>query len=227
MRKTLWMLTLALMLALSGCGGESAAPVPEAQTEPEALTETAETTQTESAAETAEPAAEIEAAPLPYEGNETGNADLDSQVYALLEELYDPAATEAENLRTVYDWVCQEITYRAGTADVSGGFTEALTQELAADGLAKRKGNCDTEAAVMAVLLRRLGYDCEILQGQFQREDGQWVDHAWVLAQVDGEALHFDPLYGRYYAEDPADYFMQPDSALAETHQWDAAAAAE
>ena len=225
MRKTLWMLALALVLALSGCGGETA---PAAQTEPTETTQTesaAEPTETaESDAEPAEPDAEA-AAPLPYEGNETGNADLDGQVYALLEELYDPAAGETENLRAVYDWVCQEITYRAGTADVSGGFTEELTQELAAEGLAKRKGNCDTEAAVMAVLLRRLGYDCEILQGQFLREDGQWVDHAWVLAQVDGAALPFDPLYGHYYAEDPADYFMQPDSALAETHQWDAAAA--
>lgn len=163
-----------------------------------------------------------EAAPLPYESNETGNAELDEAVYGVLETLYQPDGTEAENLAAVYGWVSEEIAYRAGTADVSGGFTEELIQELALEGLSKRRGNCDTEAAVMATLLERLGYGCEILQGQFLREDGQWVDHAWVRAEVDGEWLHFDPLYGRYYAEDPADYCMQPDSALEGTHRWEA-----
>lgn len=217
MKKTLIWMALCLLL-LSGCGGEAATdttstPAPEtAESAPEVTAPAPET------AENAE-----EPAPLPYEGNETGNADLDAQVLAVLEPLYNPDAAEEENLAAVYNWVCEEITYRAGTTDVSGGFTKELTEQLALEGLQKRKGNCDTEAAVMAVLMQRLGYDCEILQGQFLREDGQWVDHAWVLAQVAGETLHFDPLYGRYYAEDPMDSFMQPDSALEGTHQWDAA----
>lgn len=165
-------------------------------------------------------------APLPYTQNETGNAELDEQVFAVWEELYDSKATEAENLSAAYHWVCDAITYRAGTTDVSGGFTEELTQELALDGLTKRKGNCDTEAAVMAVLLERLGYETQILQGQFLREDGQWVEHAWVEAQIGDETLYFDPLYGRYYADDPDSYCMQPASALEGTHRWDTAAAA-
>ena len=44
-----------------------------------------------------------------------------------------------ENLRAAYDWVCNEITYRAGTADTTGGFTEALIQALAREAL--EKGN--------------------------------------------------------------------------------------
>ena len=212
MKKTLLLLILLALCLFSGCGGESAAPADPAP-------ETAESA--EPAPETAESAKP--AAPLPYEGNATGNADLDAQMLAVLEEVYDPAASEEDNLAAVYRWVCDGITYRAGTVDVSGGFTEELTEQLALEGLQKRKGNCDTEAAVMAALLERLGYPCQILQGQFLREDGQWVDHAWVLAEVDGAPLHFDPLYGRYYAEDPMDSFLQPDSALEGTHRWDAA----
>lgn len=60
------------------------------------------------------------AAPAAFGDYETGKAELDEQVRVLLEELCDPEAPEEENLAAVYQWVCNEITYRAGTADVSG-----------------------------------------------------------------------------------------------------------
>lgn len=212
-----WIWVVALLLLLGGCAGEAAQPADGG----------AASAQTEETPVPAEPdAPQAEAAPA-YAGNETGNAELDEAVLQVLEEVC-PAEGDAEAcLAAAYHWVCDSITYRAGTVDTSGGFTEELTQQLALDGLNKRKGNCDTEAAVMAVLLERLGYDCEILQGQFLREDGQWVDHAWVLADIDGDLLHFDPLYGQHYAEDPMDYFMQPDAALASTHRWEGQPAAE
>ena len=87
------------------------------------------------------------------------------------------------------------------------------------------KGNCDSEAALMAVLLQRLGCEAQVVQGQFLREgddEAIWVDHAWVVAEVEEQYYHFDPLYGRYYTEDRAgDYFMQSDAALEATHTWD------
>lgn len=158
-------------------------------------------------------------------GAPTGDETLDGQVLTLLQEICDPRASEEENLRAAYDWVCNEITYRAGTADTTGGFTEDLIQELAREALEKRKGNCDSEAALMAVLLTRMGCPAQVVQGQFQREDGQMVDHAWVVAQVDGTYRHFDPLYGRYYTDDQArDYFLQTDAVLEQTHTWDRSA---
>lgn len=165
-------------------------------------------------------------AAAPYEpaGAPTGDEVLDGQVLTLLQEICDPRASEEENLRAAYDWVCNEITYRAGTTDTTGGFTEDLIQALAREALEKRKGNCDSEAALMAVLLQRLGCQAQVIQGQFLREgddEAIWVDHAWVVAEVDGQYYHFDPLYGRYYTEGRAeDYFMQPASALEATHTW-------
>ena len=166
-------------------------------------------------------------AAAPYEpaGAPTGDEVLDGQVLTLLQEICDPRASEEENLRAAYDWACNEITYRAGTADTTGGFTEDLIQALAREALEKRKGNCDSEAALMAVLLQRLGCQAQVIQGQFLREgddEAIWVDHAWVVAEVDGQYYHFDPLYGRYYTEGRAgDYFMQSDAALEATHTWD------
>jgi len=160
--------------------------------------------------------------PKRYEppGETTGDETLDAQVLALLEELCVPRAAAEENLGAVYDWIASEIAYRPGTADTSNGFTEELTAELAGELLNKRRGNCDGEAALTAVLLRRMGYECRIVTGQFLREDGVWVDHAWVIARVDGADCHFDPLYGHFYAENPRDFFLCPDDAMEATHRW-------
>lgn len=156
-------------------------------------------------------------------GEKTGNAELDEAVLTLLREICDAKASETENLGRAYDFVANEITYRAGTVDTSGGFTDELTEGLALSLLQKRKGNCDAQAALMAVLLRRMGCEATVVQGTFLRAGEQTpVDHAWVYAVVDGNGCYFDPLYGSHYAEEARDYCMVSTEKLSETHQWDA-----
>ena len=165
------------------------------------------------------------ARPYTPAGEPTGNAALDEQVLALLQELCDPKADLVTNLGAVYDFLCTGITYRATLADTSGGFTDELTDSLALELLQKRKGNCDAQAALTAVLLRRMGCEAQIVQGTFLRaDDPEPVGHAWVYAVVDGTDCWFDPLYGGHFAENPRDYFMADDARMALTHQWDAAA---
>ena len=86
-------------------------------------------------------------APKPYEpaGEPTGNAALDDAVLALLQERCSAKNSEQENLRAVYDFIAHDITYRPGTADTSGGFSDELTEQLALELLHKRKGNCDAQ----------------------------------------------------------------------------------
>ena len=107
-------------------------------------------------------------APKPYEpaGEPTGNAALDDAVLALLQERCSAKNSEQENLRAVYDFIAHDITYRPGTADTSGGFSDELTEQLALELLHKRKGNCDAQAALMAVLLRRMGYEAQLCRGR-------------------------------------------------------------
>ena len=159
-------------------------------------------------------------------GNATGNETLDAQALAVLQEVCKTDASQEENLAAVFDWMLVEIGYRATTADTSNGFTEELTEQLALDLLGSRRGSCDSEAALLCVLLDRMGCNPVIVQGQFLRSDGsEWVDHAWVIAEADGKTCHFDPLYGRFYAEDHSrDYFMANDEMMQKTHAWDAAA---
>ena len=153
-------------------------------------------------------------APKPYEpaGEPTGNAALDDAVLALLQERCSAKNSEQENLRAVYDFIAHDITYSP----------DELTEQLALELLHKRKGNCDAQAALMAVLLRRMGYEAQLVQGTFVREEGaEPVDHAWVYALVGGEGVYFDPLYGGSFAERAEDYCMAPAALLKETHQWD------
>lgn len=165
------------------------------------------------------------AKPYTPAGEPTGDAELDEQVLALLQELCDPKADLVTNLGAVYAFLCTGITYRATLADTSGGFTDELTDSLALELLQKRKGNCDAQAALTAVLLRRMGCEAQIVQGTFLRaDDPEPVEHAWVYAVVDGTGCWFDPLYGGHFAENPRDYFMADDARMALTHQWDAAA---
>lgn len=163
------------------------------------------------------------AKPYTPAGEPTGDAELDEQVLALLQELCDPKADLVTNLGAVYDFLCTGITYRATLADTSDGFTDELTDSLALELLQKRKGNCDAQAALTAVLLRRMGCEAQIVQGTFLRaDDPEPVEHAWVYAVVDGTGCWFDPLYGGHFAENPRDYFMADDARMALTHQWNA-----
>ncbi len=168
----------------------------------------------------------IACAPQQYTpaGQQTGDAALDEQVLSVLQEVCSAQDSLTENVRAVYEWVANEIQYRASTADTSGGFTDAVIAQLAGDVLAKRRGACDGEAALMAVLLQRLGCEALIVEGEFLRSDGsEWVEHAWVIAEIDGEYYHFDPLYGRYYAQDAAGgCCMVTDAFMQATHRWDA-----
>lgn len=155
-------------------------------------------------------------------GEPTGDEALDAAVLELLQERCSPKNTERENIEAVYRFIAEDITYRPGTADTSEGFTDSLTHQLALELLRKRKGNCDAQAALMAVLLQRMGYTAQVVQGTFTREEGtDPVDHAWVRAMINGVGYFFDPLYGGSFAENEMEYCMASEALLAQTHQWD------
>ena len=165
------------------------------------------------------------AKPYTPAGPETGDPALDEAILALLQELCDPKADLVANLGAVYDFLCTGITYRATLTDTSSGFTPELTNALALELLQKRKGNCDAQAALTAVLLRRMGCEAQIVQGMFLRADDPVpVEHAWVRAVVNGTDCWFDPLYGGHFAANPRDYFMADDARMALTHQWNTTA---
>lgn len=155
-------------------------------------------------------------------GAVTGNEALDEQIQAVLLEVCADKTEESERLEAIYSWMLDSIKYRASAAESPEAFTDEVITALAETSMGKRRTDCDGEAALMAVFLRRMGYDAHVIRGQFVREIGQDpVDHAWVLAEVSGKMLHFDSLYGRFYAEDRAmDYCGAEDALMSKTHTW-------
>lgn len=152
-------------------------------------------------------------------GKTTGNAALDESVAALLTEVCEGSDTP---LLPVYAWLMTELKYRAAPGESVKAFTDEVIVSLAQETLDKRRCDCDGEAALTAVLLRRMGYDAAIVQGQFLRgEGGEWVEHAWVRAEIDGAAVHFDPLYDAHFSDDnTVSCFMATDAEMAATHRW-------
>lgn len=153
-------------------------------------------------------------------GKQTGDPALDESVKTLLTEI---CAKSDAPLETVYDWLCTELKYRVAPGESVKEFTEEIVNSLAQETLDKRRCDCDGEAALTAVLLRRMGYDAQIVQGQFQRgEGGEWVDHAWVRAAIDGKDYYFDPLYDAHFTNgDTASCFMATAAEMEATHRWE------
>lgn len=152
-------------------------------------------------------------------GTPTGDPALDESVEALLTELCDRSDAP---LNAVYSWLCSDLKYRANPGEGVKDFTDETVITLATEALDKRRCDCDGEAALTVVLLRRMGYAAEVVQGQFLRgEGGQWVDHAWARATVDGVVCHFDPLYDAHFTDaDAPSCFMASDAEMEATHRW-------
>ena len=152
-------------------------------------------------------------------GSLTGDDALDESVEALLTEI---CAQSDAPLEAVYSWLRAELKYRAEPGEGVKEFTDELVNSLAQSTLDKRRCDCDGEAALTAVLLRRMGYDAQIVQGQFLRgESGEWVEHAWVRAEINGVLYHFDPLYDAHFTDgDTNSCFMATDAEMQATHRW-------
>lgn len=194
---------------------------------------------------------------LPESGvpNYTGDHETDYMVSRVLEEIPTEGLSTTEKIRAVYTWV-QANCYRNGESDLAYFDLDALAPVIASEGayhdglraagrinydvldnlytknaktlLLYRVGTCLEFAALVQVLLARLGIECWVVGGDFYNGDGSVVIHKWNYLRIDGDYFWSDvridnASYDRsdrtqlYY-----DYFLEADTALwAERHGWD------
>jgi len=155
-------------------------------------------------------------------GKLTGNARLDAEVKKVIDQVCDPDKDAEYNLGQVFDWMVKELKYKYVTVDLSNGYTDELVTELAEYIILHRRGSCEHQAALMAVFAMRLGHEAIVVPGEFLSDDKtEWVEHAWVIAEVDGSYYHFDPLYGRNHTGGrPRTFFMKKDADIEAVHRW-------
>lgn len=84
-------------------------------------------------------------------------------------------------------------------------------------------GSCEDYAAAMVILLQESGIDAVYVAGYTLSFRGGYTDHAWVVAQIDGNWFHFDPqLEQNIYSggEIPYRFFMATDDEMLGSHLW-------
>ena len=96
---------------------------------------------------------------------------------------------------------------------------------FAYDMMLRRCGNCAHFAALLTVLLTRLGYDCRLIDGVFVNSDGSTYEHKWNYVLVDGQYYWLDVRMDHAgYARTGSishTYFLKSDTAVwARSHTW-------
>ena len=104
----------------------------------------------------------------------------------------------------------------------SNAYIAAFAYEM----MYKRCGNCAHFAALLTVLLTRLGYDCRLIDGVFVNNDGSTYEHKWNYVLVDGQYYWLDVRMDHAgYARTGSishSYFLKSDTAAwARSHQWE------
>ena len=149
-------------------------------------------------------------------------ATVKTKAQEALKSVVKDSMTPVEKAKIAYEWLYWHFKYRAQTVDVSNGYTDELTLELASYYFKYHKGSCEHYAAAQKVLLEELGFEVKYVEGdRIDSGSGQWGEHVWVMINVDGNWYHVDGLFGGNHTAYLQTMFCVPDSAIESTHRWD------
>ncbi|MEE1279531.1 MAG: transglutaminase domain-containing protein [Oscillospiraceae bacterium] len=129
--------------------------------------------------------------------------------------------TDVEKAKATYMWLYPNFKYRGVKVDLSNGYTEQLTEELAAYYFKYHKGSCEHYAAVQKILFEELGIESYYVVGErYSALSKRWGAHTWLMANINGNMYHVDGLFGGLFYDVKETTFMVPDSAIEHTHRW-------
>ncbi len=123
----------------------------------------------------------------------------------------------------------RELENESGHSSAEGLFLSydgnQYLASFAYDMMMTRTGNCAHYAALLAVLLGHLGYDCRLIPGDFVNSNGSAVEHKWNYVLVDGKYYWLDVRMDHASASGGTIgyyYFMKTDTdEWAKQHSWD------
>lgn len=110
-------------------------------------------------------------------------------------------------------------------------YSENITQDVKSDiyraygALVDGDAVCNGYAEAMQLLLRCVGIESQFVVGYGQTANGEWIEHAWNLVNLDGTWYHLDATW-----DDPAPnqdgvvihpYFNVTDDIILENHKWE------
>lgn len=158
------------------------------------------------------------------------NKVIDAAVQENIARFYTEGMSEYEMARAAFDYIIANTTlidpvgldlwrYRGDDPTVPG-FVENRSLSV----LLFHIGMCEDYAAALTMLLRGMGLEAEYVPGLTYTAAGTgFVDHAWVVAKIDGVWYHLDcQLEDNISRRDTIryKYFMRGDATMAASHRW-------
>ncbi|WP_302396713.1 transglutaminase-like domain-containing protein [Eggerthella sinensis] len=107
--------------------------------------------------------------------------DASSKSTKLANDLTADAQNEGDVLRSIYDWIVDDIAYNEGKAAQLADATGYLPSPDAT--IDEGSGICFDYASLAAAMLRSQGIPCKIITGYVSPDD---IYHAWNMVYIDG-----------------------------------------
>jgi len=154
------------------------------------------------------------------------NNKADEMAQAVYDQIITDTQTQREKIRAVYDYLLEEMTYRSNESNDYNIDSYNKMDEYALAGFENLYGNCFNYASMAASLIDKIGLEFTLIKGEGYSHTAptHFVLHYWIMVNVDGQALHFDPLYEWLYrrVKETKDFFLVNDSKIYDiTHRWD------
>lgn len=145
-------------------------------------------------------------------------------------EITTPGMSEYDKAKAAHDYmvenvskgeaVCPEL-WRIYQKDPDTPLT--FLENRAISPLRFEIGMCEDQAAALVLLLRGMGLEAEYIPGFIFSVQGDAMDHAWLMVQVDGSWYHMDPDMESYRARRGRiiyQYFLKGDAEMHRHHRW-------
>lgn len=148
----------------------------------------------------------------------------------IAEELTTPGMTEYEKAKAGYDYLVQNVSKGEAVCPELWRIYQkdpdtpvSFLENRAVSVLRFDIGMCEDQAAALTLLLREMGLEAEYIPGFIFSIQGDAMDHAWMMAKVDGTWYHLDPDLESYRARRGRiiyQYFLKGDEEFYRTHRW-------
>ncbi|MCI8623198.1 MAG: hypothetical protein HFG26_05985 [Provencibacterium sp.] len=147
----------------------------------------------------------------------------------VLREIISPGMKESEQVQAAYRWLIENTffmdpvgldiwRYRGSPAERPG-----YVENRALSPLLFGSGSCEDFASALTVLLWRMGIEAQYVAGLTISVNGDFVDHAWTAAKVEGDWYHLDSQLEQNVLRAGKltyRYFLKNDRYFLADHRW-------
>lgn len=119
-----------------------------------------------------------------YWGSDFTPKDADKLVKKKLNSIIKNKETNYKKVKAVYDWIINNTSYDYG------GFGNYLSVDCV---IKEKIGTCADYSYVFMTMMRYLGYDAVMVNGQTHKADGGYTGHQWVEVKIGSTVYVLDP----------------------------------